>query len=166
MMIGLIVLVIVISFKKDKRAMKGFLMISLPLIILFQFYFWNLNFNNYVKSYLFASKGFECEYEEELKNLIIPLPERTVFKGKQDGCSPFYITYVNVTDFESFYQKELKSLKNQGKIQSYRDIERTDKDWTEDQGFVVELPSGSTIEIFTYTIKGSGIIAIDYQRSH
>lgn len=150
MIMGLIILVVAIKLIKGKRAAKKFLIFLIPLLILFQFYFWNLEFNNYVKSYLFPSKVFECEYVEELKNLSIPLPERTVFKGKEDGCSPFYSTYVNVSDFNSFYRGELETLKSKGEIQEY---------WTVTNGFVVELSSGSRIDIFI----SSGFISIDYE---
>lgn len=159
MIIGLIILVTVIMFKKGKRG--GYvLIISIPVFILFQFYFWNVEFNGYVKSYLFPSKLFECEYEEELDHLSIPLPERTIFLGKEDFCSPFYSTYVNVNEFKSFYQEELKTLKSKGKIQSYHYIEPKDNYWSENKGFVVELPSGSKIDIFIRRREGSGLFSI------
>jgi hypothetical protein len=164
--IGLIILVVIIKLKKGKRATKNFLIISIPILILFQFYFWNLEFNDYVKSYLFPSKVFECEYEEELKNISLPLPKRTVFEGKEDVCSPFYLAYVNVSDFKSFYQEELKTLKSEGKIQKYNYIERKDNDWTEYKGFVLELSSGSKIDIFIRRKEGSGIISIDYEHKN
>ncbi|RIE03559.1 hypothetical protein D3H35_11005 [Cohnella faecalis] len=154
MIIGLIILFVIIMLKKGKRAVKVFLSISVPVLILFQFYFWNLEFNNYVKSYLFPSKAFKCADIEELKSLSIPLPERTVFKGKEDGCSPFYLTYVNVNGFKSYYQKELQTLKDTGKIQNYR---------YENKGYLVELSSGSKIDIFFHRREGeSGLISIDY----
>jgi hypothetical protein len=153
----------VIKLKKGKRAAKNFLIISIPILILFQFYFWNLEFNDYAKSYLFPIKVFECEYVEELKNISILLPERTVFKGKEDGCSPFYSAYVNVSDFKSFYQEELKTLKDKGKIKKYNYIERKDNYWTDNKGFVVELSSGSKIDIFIQRRAGSRLISINYE---
>jgi energy-coupling factor transporter transmembrane protein EcfT len=161
--IGLIILVVVIKLKKGKRANRNFLIISMPIVILSQFYFWNSEFNNYVKSYLFASKVFECEYIEELKNMSIPLPKRTVFKGKEDICSPFYLAYVNTSDFISFYQEELKTLKDKEKIQKYIYIERKDNYWTENKGFAVELSSGSKIDIFIRRREGSGLISIVFE---
>jgi hypothetical protein len=165
--IGLIFLVVIIKLKKGKRATKNFLIISIPILILFQFYFWNLEFNNYVKSYLFPSKAFKCEYVEELKNISIPLPERTVFLGKEDGCSPNYLAYVNANDVKSFYQKELKTLKDKGEIQKYSYVERKDNFWTENKGYVVELSSGSKIDIFFQRREGeSGLISIDYEHKN
>lgn len=163
MIIVLIILVIVIQLKKGKKGTRNFLMISMPILILFQFYFWNLEFNDYAKSYLFPSKGFECEYVEELKEISIPLPERTVFKGKEDFCSPVYSTYVNVSEFKSFYLEELEAMKERGIIDEYHYIERKDNDWTENKGFIVELPSGSKMTIFIRRKEGSGLISIDYE---
>ncbi|KIL37635.1 hypothetical protein SD71_03290 [Cohnella kolymensis] len=163
MIIGLIILGAVIIFKKSKTAAKNFFIFSIPIFILFQFYFWNLEFNDYVKSYLFPSKVFECEYVEELKNISIPLPERTVFKGKSDGCSLFYSTYVNVSEFKSFYQEELRTLKSKGIIQEYKYTELSDNDGTENKGFAAELPSGSKINFFIQRREGSGLISIAYE---
>lgn len=160
MIIGLIILVSVIMLKKGKRAAGNFLIISIPVLILFQFYFWNVEFNGYMKSYLFPNKVFECEYEEELEHLSIPLPERTILQGKENFCSPFYSTYVNVNEFKSFYQEELMTLKSKGKIQSYHYIERKDNYWSENKGFVVGLPSGSKIDIFIRRREGSGLFSI------
>lgn len=65
--------------------------------------------------------------------MSIPLPKRTVFKGKEDVCSAFYLAYVNVSDFKSFYQEEL--------IRG------------------LELASGSKIDIFIHRREGSGLIS-------
>ncbi|WP_256759853.1 hypothetical protein [Cohnella sp. WQ 127256] len=164
MIIGLIILVVAIKLIKGNKATKKILIISIPILILFQFYFWNIEFNHYVKSYLFPNKTFECEYLEEFGDISIPLPERTVFTGKKDSCSPNYLTYVNVNGFKSFYQKELNTMKDKGKIQKYRYVERKDDFWTENKGYVVELPSGSKIDVFFQRREGeSGLISIDYK---
>jgi len=163
--ITLIIFVFVIKLTKGKRATKNFLIISIPIFILFQFYFWNIEFNHYVKSYLFPSKVFDCGNEAELKHISIPLPKRTVFQGKEDACSPFYLSYVNVEEFKSFYQEELKTLKSKGEIQNYTYIERKDYYWTENKGFVVEL-WGSKIDIFIHRREGSGLISIQYESNN
>lgn len=156
MIIGLIILFMILKVAKSKKVPSILLIISIPIFIFIQCYFWNLTFNHYVKSYLFPSKVFECEYEEELKNISIPLPERTIFLGKQNICSPFYLAYVSVHDFKAFYQEELKELKEKGKIQKYG---------TENNGFVLELLSGSKIEIFYefYEREDINLITIDYE---
>lgn len=165
MIIALIVLCVIILIKKDRGNTRKFLTILIPIVILFQFYFWNLDFNDYVKSFLFPSRVFECGYEEKLENISIPLPERTVFHGKQDVCSPFYSTYVDDSDFKSFYQEKLKTMKSRGEIQRYNYIEHKDNYWAENKGFVVDLPSGLQVEIFIKRSEGSdkGQITIDYK---
>ena len=49
LMIGMIVSVILIVKFKSKKTTKRFLTITLPLFILVLVYFWNLDFNNYIK---------------------------------------------------------------------------------------------------------------------
>ena len=163
MIIGLIILLVVIKIKKGNKATINYLIILLPVFVLFQFYFWNLEFNDYVKSYLFPSKVFECKYEEELKNIPIPLPDRTVFKGKENICSPIYLSYVKDNDFKSFYQEELMTLRDKGKIHSFSYIERKDSYRTESKGFEVDLKSGSKIEVFIHRGEGSGFLTIDFE---
>ncbi|NOU67820.1 hypothetical protein GC096_27725 [Paenibacillus sp. LMG 31461] len=154
MIIGLLILIVIVKVAKRKKVPSIILMISIPIFIIIQCYFWNVNYNNYVKSYFFPSKIFECEYEDELKNMAIPLPKRTVFKGNQNVCSPFYLTYVNERDFKSFYQEELNKLKDKGTIQDYSDMENNK--------FAVRLLSGSSIEII-HKIENSNLIIIKYQ---
>lgn len=164
MIIGLIILIVVIiKLWKGNRVAKNLLIMSLPILILFQVYFWNIQFNDYVKSYLFPSKAFECIYEKQLKNISIPLPERTVFKGREDACSSFYSTFVNVNDFKFFYQEELEKLKDKGEIEKYTLIDRKDNNWSENMGYAVELSSGSIIDIFFKRREGSGMILIDFE---
>ncbi|MGO4500146.1 hypothetical protein AB4114_30190 [Paenibacillus sp. 2RAB27] len=153
MIIGLFILIVILKGAKSKKVPFILLIISIPIFIIFQCYFWNGTYNNYVKSYLFPSKVFECEYEEELKNIAIPLPKRTVFKGKSNICSPFYLSYVDDRDFKSFYQEKLNKLKDKGTIQNYRQINNN--------GFEVELLSGSKIEIL-HRADSSNFITIKY----
>ncbi|MGO4500789.1 hypothetical protein AB4114_33505 [Paenibacillus sp. 2RAB27] len=87
--------------------------------------------------------------------MAIPLPKRTVFKGKQNVCSPFYLTYVDERDFKSFYQEELNKLKEKGTIQDYSDMENNK--------FAVKLLSGSSIEIIHET-ENSNLIIIKYEK--
>lgn len=163
MLIGLIGLaVLVVKLKKGKRAIGHIVIISMPIMIIFQFYFWNVPFNAYVKSYLFPSTKFECvyeyeyEYEDDLRTIAVPLPARTVFQGKQDVCSPFYTSYITKSGFEAFYEEELKTMKDEGAIQSYQYSAKYD-------GYTLELRSGSTIDIFYHRREGSRLITIDYE---
>jgi hypothetical protein len=155
MIIGLISLVVSLKVANSKKLLLILLVISIPIFIIFQCYFWNVRYNDYVKSYLFASGIFECEYEDELKYMAIPLPKRTIFKGKQNVCSPFYLTYVDDRGFKSFYQAELTKLKDKGEILNYSDIENNK--------FAVKLLSGSSIEII-HKIEGSNLIIIKYEK--
>lgn len=161
MIIGLIVTGLIFRFKLGKSMTKTFLVISIPIFILTQFYFWNLEFNDYVKSYLFPSKSYVCEYYDEQEvDMAIPLPKRTVFHGKQDGCSPFYSTYINDNYFLNFYRDELNTMKNTGEVQSYNYVEQKDK-----KGFKVELLSGFMVDIFIqrYEDFDKGSLTLDFK---
>ncbi|WLD93768.1 hypothetical protein [Alkalihalobacillus sp. AL-G] len=144
LVIVLIVVGVVIQIKYRKLFRK-FLAISLPMVMIVQFYFWNVDFNRYVKSYLFSSKVFKFEHQQELKGISIPLPNRTVLLGKEDGCSPYYITYVEDKEFISFYMEELERLEKRAGIDNYSFLERN-----EEKGFTVELPSNSKIDIMIH----------------
>jgi energy-coupling factor transporter transmembrane protein EcfT len=165
MIIALIVCVLIIGIKKGTGSTKKFLTFTIPIIALFQLYFWNLEFNNYISSYLLSSNVYECEsYMEEQINISIPLPQRTVIHGKSDSCSPFYSTYVDDKEFYSFYEKELKILQNNGEIESYSFIEQDEIQRSIKKGFLLELLSGSKIGIFISGNKGfdKWSISIDY----
>lgn len=144
LIIALIIIGIEVSVKLGKRKAKIFLAIFMPIFVIIQFYFWNIEFNDYVKSYLFPSKSFVCEYTaKEDQGTSIPLPKRTVFHGKEDVCSPFYTTYISDTYFKEFYQKELNAMKNKGGIQNFHYKEQMNK-----KGFEVQLLSGTKVVIF------------------
>ena len=160
----MLVFAVGIQLKRGKRHTRIFLTVTLPVLAIFLCYFWNSTFHNYVKSYLFSSRAFECEYIEELKNLSIPLPERMVFKGKEDACSPFYLAYVGSDDFKAFYQEQLSIMERQREIKSFTYVEREDRYGVEHNGYVAELPSGSRIEIFMRRENNLGIMSIDYER--
>jgi hypothetical protein len=146
--LGLIILVILFLIKSSREMVKKILLFAIPIVVVFQFYFWNSEFNNYVKSYVFSSKAFACDMDGRMNSISIPLPERTVFKGKEDVCSPFYLTFVHADDFIAFYEEWLESLKSKGELQEYHYIERKYADGVEDKGFEVKLTSGSEIVIF------------------
>lgn len=150
-LVALIVIIVIFSIKKDSGPMKKILLVTTPLVVLYGFYFWNAEFNNYVKSYFFSSKFYECDYTAELTHISIPLPNRTVLKGKEDACSPFYLTYANEKTFTDFYEEELKKMKNREVIKTFHTVE---------QGFMIELISGSTIDIFLN--EGNRSMLIDY----
>jgi len=165
MILAFIVCVVLIGIKKGKGSIIKFLAFTVPIIALFQLYFWNLEYNNYIRSYLFPSKVYECEsYREEQINIAIPLPKRTVFHGKSDSCSPFYSIYVNDKEFYSFYEKELKILQNNGKIENYSYIEQDEIQQSIKKGFVVDLFSGTKIGFFISGNTGSDkwSLSIDY----
>lgn len=164
MSIALIICIVIIGIKKGKGSTKKILIYTIPIIALFQLYFWNLEFNNYVSSYLFPSKVYECEsYMEEQINISIPLPKRTVFHGKSDGCSPFYSTYIDDKEFHSFYEKELKILQNNGKIESFSYIEQDEIQRPIKEGLLIELISGSQIGIFINGNKGFNTYSISIE---
>lgn len=165
LVIGMMATVIMIVKYKSQKTVKQFLTITIPVCILILLYFWNLDFNNYIKSYLFSSHAYECEYSKELEELSIPLPERTVLKGRDDFCSPFYITYADDNDFIALYQVELKKLKSSGEIEEYTYMEIDEDYWSVKKGFVIELSSGSEIESFIYQYEDSNewYISVDYK---
>ena len=159
--VGLIGIGVIIRLKIGNRITKKFLIISIPIFFSVQFYFWNLEFNDYVKSYLFSNKTFVCEYYSEVnRDVVLALPKRTVFHGKQDVCSPIYSTYVSDEYFIDFYRDELKTMKFRKEIQSYNYAEQNDK-----KGFKVELSSGIKMDIFIESNEESdkSLITLDIQ---
>ncbi|MCR8655789.1 hypothetical protein [Paenibacillus endoradicis] len=156
-----IVLIIIKSINR-KRIIIVFLTVSIPIFILCQTYFWNFTFNSYVKSYLLSSESFSCEFEEDLKNITIPLPKRTVFQAKEDVCSPFYITYVGENEFQSFYEKELTRLKTSGQIQNYYFIQEGVRAQKDRSRYFVELSSGPDLVISFQTSDDTYWLAITY----
>ncbi|TCT20927.1 hypothetical protein EDD68_11255 [Melghiribacillus thermohalophilus] len=168
--IFIILAVILISFilasKAGNRAAKHFFMAAVPVVVLIQFYYWNLDFNDWVKSYLFSSSEFVCGYADELEELPIPLPERTVLKGREDFCSPFYITYTDFYDFMSFYAEKLKEMKRNGDVKSYQFMERGSEHLS--KGYAVILNSGSSLEIVMRNSEDPGkrLLSIDYEPVH
>ncbi len=160
LIVGLTVIGLIIRLKKSNRITYKFLVVSILIFVLFQFYFWNLDFNNYVKSYLFSDKSYECGYYSDDGDVLIPLPKRTVYKGKQDACSPFYSTYINEDYFLEFYQDEISSMKNKREVQNYKYVEKKNK-----KGFEIELSSGFRVDIFIRNDSEEtqkGIISIDF----
>ncbi|WP_157128230.1 hypothetical protein [Brevibacillus parabrevis] len=81
------------GWRKRKRQIA----VALALFLLVQLFFWNREYQHVVKSYLAPSHSFQCE------KLKLPLPERTVFEGKTDGCSPFYRTFIDESRFIAYY---------------------------------------------------------------
>ncbi|WP_158587550.1 hypothetical protein [Neobacillus notoginsengisoli] len=162
MLAVIIITWLIVRFKSNKRMTKIFLSISLPIFIIIQLYFWNLEFNNFVKSYVFPSRDFVCEdYGVEVKEIAIPLPKRTVFLGKEEACSPIYSTYVSDTYFLDFYKTELDSMKNRGEVLSYSYVENKDE-----IGFEVEISPGNKVDILIQRSEDStGLITIEYKRN-
>ncbi|MFN7249828.1 MAG: hypothetical protein ACK4M9_03465 [Anaerobacillus sp.] len=147
---------------KCKRSLNKYLIVSIPIFVLIQFYFWNLDFNYYVKSYLFPDNSYECDYYSEDGDIIIPLPKRTVFQGKQDVCSPFFLTYVNQDYFLEFYQNEVIAMKINGEVQNYKFVEKKNS-----KGFEIELPNGFEVYIFISSdseVSQKGSISIEVKK--
>ncbi|MFB9324696.1 hypothetical protein ACFFSY_01925 [Paenibacillus aurantiacus] len=146
-------ILVIFAMKKDVGSMKKVVLVTTPLVVLCGFYFWNGEFNNVVKSYMFSSKAFECDYTAELTHLSIPLPNRTVFMGKENACSPFYLTYADEKTFTDFYEEELGKMRINEDIQTFHPVE---------QGFMIELSSGSTIDILLD--EDDRLLSIDYKQ--
>ena len=99
-----------------------------------------------IKSLVTPTSTYTCEFEEEDTNVSIRLPERTILKFKEDGCSNFYTTYMDEEKFTSFYKRELKDLRDREAIESFSSVENQEGE-TSIQTFSVVLSSGSNIEI-------------------
>lgn len=84
--------------QRKKRLGRGVLIVS-PLAAAFLLlYFWHIPFHDAARSVLAPSRSYSCELDGDgsrtLEPFTIPLPKRTVFKGKTNACSPFYRTYA------------------------------------------------------------------------
>lgn len=154
-----------IQLKKGKAALQKFLLVSVPITFVLQVYFWNDTFNDYVKSFVFPSKVFTCSHADDLKDIAIPLPRRTVFHAKSDGCSPLYSTYVDDREFIRFYEEVLPIMKSRREIADFHYVERQNDNWADEKGFQLDLVSGATVEILIYRGKGMDRwgIKMDYQ---
>lgn len=138
------------------------LIVSIPTFILCQTYLWNFTFNSYVKSYLFPVESYSCEFEDELKDFIILLPNRTVSQAKEDVCSPFYISYVSKNEFQSFYEMELTRLETLGLIQNYYFVEEGVRGQKDRSGYFLELATGATIVVSLRKFDDTSMLAITY----
>jgi hypothetical protein len=129
-----------------------------------------------VKNYLFNTDAYNCHFlegntgddiENNTEKITVPLPRRTVFNFKYDGCSENYVTYTGINEFKAFYEKELQRLKSNGEIVNFngiRDVEvASDASDTEALGYEVELAHGK-IEIILYVKGGTdkGQISIEF----
>lgn len=157
MIVGLVVIGLFIRLKISREMTKKYLVCSIPIFLLFQVYFWNLDFNDYVKSYLFSEKSYQCEETAVGADIAIPLPNRTVLQGKQDVCSPFYTTYIKENDFIEFYQGELFSMKKRGEVKDYKYVEQTNY-----KGFEIELGTGAKIYIFIKNNDKKRLLTVDF----
>lgn len=166
LVIALSIVLLLIKLIKAKRIMLVSLIVSILIFILCQTYFWNFTFNSFVKSYLFTVESYICEFEDELKDNIILLPNRTVLQAKEDVCSPFYITYVSKNEFQSFYEKELTRLKTSGLIQNYYFVQEGVRGQKDRSGFFVELASGANLVISLRTMDNTNMLAITYVRNN
>ncbi|MGD8190643.1 hypothetical protein ACQCN2_11750 [Brevibacillus ginsengisoli] len=162
--VSMIILSVTIRVKKGSSSLKSFIILSLPILLFIQVYFWNSKFNDFTKSLLFPSKVYECGYVEDLKNISIPLPKRTVFHGKEDACSSRYSTYINDHEFTHFYENELNKLTNKKEIKNYSYVEKNDGFWVEEKGYSINLLSGSKLEIFIHRRESENnwSISIDF----
>lgn len=161
--LSIIVLTFILYRIKGSTPTKRFLSVVLPLFLFIQIYFWNLDFNNLIKSYFFPDDTYQCDFGEELQSFSIRLPERTFLKSKEDGCSNFYTTYIDVQKYRSFYKQELVRLENKGDVESYHYFEVQDNG-TLKHGYAVELSSSKTkLDIFFYRVEDHGRLFIQNQ---
>ncbi|WP_168118961.1 hypothetical protein [Paenibacillus sp. HB172176] len=163
----LLVLIGLIAFflwQKGRQSLKWLLPVSLPIFILCQLYLWNLDFHHAAKSYLFASSSYHCDYEEDLEDFELELPKRTVLKGKEDACSPFYLTYANRTQFKIHFDNQLQQLKQDAEIQDfdYSGVEET-YDIHTGSRYEVELLSGAILRIEYHPDEKPHTISITFQ---
>ena len=110
--------------------------IALPIILLFQLYFWSEPFNHYTKSFLFSEKVFSCHPHTTSNSISLRLPERTVFQGKEDECSAFYTTYTSSNEIIRFYEKEFSQLKSDGTVGEFEPLE---SNIGNEKGFLVKV---------------------------
>jgi hypothetical protein len=171
----IIALFTIAFFQRRKVALKKLLMIALPIFLLTQLYFWNSSVNDYVKSFLFNTEVYNCQYlegntgndiENNTEKVTVPLPKRTVFNSKYDGCSENYVTYTSPKAFKAFYDKELQLLKSRGEIVNFnvmRDVKVASDTDTEAFGYKVEHTHGK-IEIILYVKEGTdkGQMSIEF----
>ena len=158
--LSIIVFTFILYRIKGSTPTKRFLSVVLPLFLLIQIYFWNLGFNNLIKSYFFPDVTYQCDFDEELHSFSIRLPERTFLKSKEDGCSNFYTTYIDVHKFRSFYMQELQRLKNNGDVESYHYFEEQENG-TLKYGYAVDLSSSMTkLDISFYKVDKHGTLFI------
>lgn len=157
---------LVLSLTKRSKWIFVYGLLFIPILSIFLYYLWNWEFQLVVHSFLMPSKTYECTpYSENIAQIFVPLPTRTVFLGAEDHCSHFYITYVNVNEFKSFYINLLEKMKQNRSIKDFNYRENREASLEENKGFVVQLVHGDEIHIFFKKYVGSDhfYIDIDYQ---
>jgi len=137
--------------KGRRAALKG-LLLSSPVVLVLQLYCWHEEFRSYAKSYLFSSSAYRCEsYGEQAAAATVPLPSRTVFLGKQDACSPFYLAYESEDRTIRFYERKLQAWANDGTIVKFEERQREQREGNEVsvREFRIQWPSGvvATVDI-------------------
>lgn len=147
--------------QRKKRLGRGVLIVS-PLAAAFLLlYFWHIPFHDAARSVLAPSRSYSCELDGDgsrtLEPFTIPLPKRTVFKGKTNACSPFYRTYATVDEFNRLYGSQLEDWKRSGAIAGWTRIEPEaagdGSAWTS-EGFDARLNDGRIVSIRMRTATG------------
>jgi energy-coupling factor transporter transmembrane protein EcfT len=109
-------IIILTTMIKGTRALKKLLIIIVPITILLVFYFWNYNFNLFIKSKVFPQHTYTVSYLNSRK-IDIPLPTNSVWLFKTP--TDIYYSKHNVNKCREFFDSVLTDMKQNNKIRKY-----------------------------------------------
>jgi len=130
-------IIILTAMVMGRKALKRLLTIIVPITILLAVYFWNYNFNLFIKSKVFSQHTYTVNYSNS-KKIDIPLPDGSVWLFKTP--TDIYYSKYDVNECKEFFDSVLKEMKEDNKIRKYY--------YNNDQKtYTIEIENGFNINI-------------------
>lgn len=130
-------IIILTAMIKGTKALKKLLIIIVPITIFLAFYFWNYNFNLFIKSKVFSQHTYTVSYLNSRK-IDIPLPVNSVWLFKTP--TDIYYSNQNVNKCREFFDSVLTDMKQNNKIRNYYYN-------NEQKIYTIEIDGGANIKI-------------------
>jgi hypothetical protein len=109
-------IIILTAVIKGTKALKKLLIIIVPITIFLAFYFWNYEFNIFIKSKGFSKHNHIVSYLDS-REIAIPLPANSVWLFETPNN--IYYSKYDVNKCRKFFDSVLKGMKQNNKIMNY-----------------------------------------------
>jgi hypothetical protein len=110
------IIIIYTAIIKRKKELKQLLIIIVPITIFLTLYFWNYDFNIFIKSKIFSQNTHFVVYLDS-REIGIPLPANSVWLFKTP--TDIYYSKYDVNKCMKFFDSVLKDMKQNNKIRNY-----------------------------------------------